>query len=43
MDKENIVANKYDLAINRYKETAYEEVEHESPVVILDRLEALEI
>ena len=43
MDKSDIAANKYDLSINRYKETAYEEVEYEPPAVILDQLEALEI
>ena len=43
VNKADIAANKYDLSINRYKETAYEEVEYESPVVILDQLEALEI
>jgi type I restriction enzyme M protein len=34
--------NKYDLSINRYKEVAYEEVEYESPKVILGQLKALE-
>ena len=40
--KEEIAANKYDLSINRYKEIVYEEVEHDPPEVILDRLEELE-
>ena len=40
--KDDIATNKYDLSINRYKETAYEEVEYETPKVILDHLEALE-
>ncbi|MHA1809404.1 MAG: type I restriction-modification system subunit M [Candidatus Heimdallarchaeaceae archaeon] len=34
--------NKFDLSINRYKEMEYEEVEYDPPLVILDRLEALE-
>ncbi|MDH5681463.1 MAG: type I restriction-modification system subunit M [Spirochaetota bacterium] len=42
VDKKDIEENKYDLSINRYKETDYEEVEYESPLAILDRLEALE-
>jgi len=39
---EDIVAKKYDLSINRYKEIEYEEVEYDAPIVILDQLEALE-
>ena len=42
VDKSDIAANKYDLSINRYKEIEYEEVEYDPPLVILDRLEALE-
>ena len=42
MDKADIVANKYDLSINRYKEVEYREVTYETPVVIIDQLEALE-
>ena len=37
-----IVGNDYDLSINRYKEVAYEAVEHDSPRVILARLARLE-
>lgn len=37
-----IVENKYDLSINRYKEIEYEKVEYDPPAVILDELEALE-
>ena len=37
-----IVGNDYDLSINRYKEVAYEAVEHDSPLVILARLARLE-
>ena len=42
VSKADIVANKYDLSINRYREVEYQPVEYESPLVILDRLEALE-
>lgn len=42
VDKADIAANKYDLSINRYKETEYLEVEYDPPQVILDQLEALE-
>ena len=37
-----IVGNDYDLSINRYKEVAYEAVDHDSPRVILARLARLE-
>ena len=37
-----IVENKYDLSINRYKEIEYEEVEYEPPIEIIGRLRALE-
>lgn len=40
--KNEIEENGYDLSINRYKEIVYEEVEYDSPVVILDRVAALE-
>lgn len=40
--KEDIVANDYDLSINRYKEIEYEEVEYEEPAVILERLLVME-
>jgi len=39
---EEIVENKYDLSINRYKEIVYEEVEYDSPLVILGQLRELE-
>lgn len=42
MPKEEIQANGYDLSINRYKETGYEEVKYESPKAILQRLRDLE-
>jgi type I restriction enzyme M protein len=40
--KADIVANDYDLSLNRYKEVTYEAVEHDSPKVILTRLAKLE-
>lgn len=40
--KAEIVENKYDLSINRYKEIVYEEVKYDPPLVILDQLDALE-
>ncbi|MBF0231802.1 MAG: SAM-dependent DNA methyltransferase [Desulfamplus sp.] len=40
--KNEIVENKYDLSINRYKEVKYEEVKYEKPTVILDKLIKLE-
>lgn len=39
---EEIRAHKYDLSINRYKSTMHEEVVHEDPKAILDRLIGLE-
>jgi len=40
--KAEIVANAYDLSINRYKEVEYQAVDHEAPKVILERLARLE-
>jgi type I restriction enzyme M protein len=40
--REAIAAQGYDLSINRYKEIVHEEVEHRSPVEILDELDAIE-
>lgn len=40
--KAEIAENDYDLSINRYKEVVYEEVEYDSPKVILARLAGLE-
>lgn len=40
--KEEIVNNDYDLSINRYKEIEYDEVEYESPKVIIQRIKELE-
>lgn len=42
VDKADIVANGYDLSINRYKEVVYETIEYEAPSKILADLEALE-
>ncbi len=42
VDKAAIASNNYDLSINCYKEVRYEGVKYESPLVILDKLEALE-
>jgi len=41
--KDEIVANDYDLSINRYKEIVYEEVAYDPPGVILDRVATLEL
>jgi len=40
--KNDIVANDYDLSINRYKEIIYDEIEYQPPSEILDELTALE-
>jgi type I restriction enzyme M protein len=40
--KAEIVGNDYDLSINRYKQVVYEEVQHDSPQVILAELKVLE-
>ncbi|SDJ58054.1 type I restriction enzyme M protein [Ferrimonas sediminum] len=42
VDASDIKANKYDLSINRYKETVYEEEQYEDPKVLLKQLMALE-
>lgn len=39
---DDIRKNKYDLSLNRYKETNYEEVTYDKPLVILDRMRTLE-
>lgn len=38
----DIIKNKYDLSINRYKGIVYEEKEYDPPLEILDRMEELE-
>ena len=40
--KADIVANGYDLSINRYKEVVHEVVEHRSPKDIMAKLADLE-
>ena len=40
--KKEIVDNKHDLSMNRYRKIVHEEVDHESPKVILARLRTLE-
>ena len=40
--KVDIVANDYDLSINRYKEIVFDDVPHDPPVVIIDELLTLE-
>ena len=42
MSKAEIVANGYDLSINRYKEVVHDVVEHLSPKVIMAKLSELE-
>ena len=42
MDVADIVANGYDLSINRYKEVVHQEQEYDAPEVILARIETLE-
>jgi len=42
VSKAEILANDYDLSINRYKEVMYEKVEYDPPKVILERLEKLQ-
>ena len=40
--KADIVAQGYDLSLNRYKEIVYDEVEHRAPLEIIADIEALE-
>jgi type I restriction enzyme M protein len=40
--KANIVANDYDLSINKYKEVERVKIEYENPNVVLARLESLQ-
>ncbi len=42
VSKADIVAEDYDLSLNRYKEIVYEEVEHRPPLEIIAELEQLE-
>nr|WP_281255061.1 N-6 DNA methylase [Microbacterium aurantiacum] len=40
--KADIVAQSYDLSLNRYKEVVHDEVEHRDPLDIIAEIEALE-
>jgi type I restriction enzyme M protein len=42
VSKEDIISNKYDLSINRYKEVVYEEEQYDPPKEILGKLVSLE-
>ncbi len=42
MPKADIVAQGYDLSLNRYKEVVHDEVEHRPPLEIIADLEQLE-
>ena len=42
VEKAEIADNKYDLSINRYKETQHEEIVYDPPLMILDKLDVLE-
>ncbi len=42
VSKDEIIANDYDLSINKYKEVVYEKVEYESTDVIIGRIEEIE-
>jgi type I restriction enzyme M protein len=42
VSKDDIVAEGYDLSLNRYKELVYEDVEHRPPAEIIAELELLE-
>jgi len=39
---EEIIANDYDLSLNRYKEVVYEEVQYDRPKEILERIKVLQ-
>jgi type I restriction enzyme M protein len=42
VDKKDIIANDYDLSINKYLETEYEKVVYDSPSVIMGRIDSLD-
>lgn len=42
MPKADIVAQGYDVSLNRYKEIEYEDVEHRAPLDIIADIEQLE-
>ena len=41
--KADIVAQSYDLSLNRYREVVHDEVEHRAPAEIIADLEKLEV
>lgn len=43
VSKEDIVANDYDLSINRYKEIVYEKTEYEKPETLLKQIRELDL
>ncbi len=43
MPKADIVAQGYDLSLNRYKEVIHDEVKHRPPLDIIADLEQLEV
>ncbi|MFW5436765.1 type I restriction-modification system subunit M [Paenibacillus apiarius] len=43
VNKSEIAGNDYDLSINRYKEVVYEKVEYDTPAVIMNRLDELNL
>ena len=43
MPKADIVAQGYDLSLNRYKQVVHDEVEHRAPAEIIADLEKLEL
>ena len=40
--KADIIANDYDLSINRYKEVVYEEVQYEKPITLIQDIKTLQ-
>jgi len=43
VEKSSIVANDYDLSINRYKKVVHKKIQYDPPLVIMDRLEKLSL
>ena len=43
MPRQEIVDEKYDLSLSRYKEDVFEEIEYEKPAVILHKLLVSEV
>jgi type I restriction enzyme M protein len=42
VSKDDIVAQGYDLSLNRYKEVVHDDVEHRPPLEIINDIEKLE-